>query len=137
MKKVAGTLLESLKTCDTTKILSLYDVSDSHIDQENYRTFIKENILSYCKLFNEVTEKVSIPSLEKLSFTKDPQNGANIAILSLISRPDTAMNLKSCILYVMFYPDRFFTEKILRFTIIRESIRPKEPLKLKKIPFPN
>jgi hypothetical protein len=137
MKTVIEKLLESLRNCDTTNILTLYDVSNSHIAKENYRTFIKEDIISYCDLFNQVTLKAGIPSLKNLSFTTDPQTGANIAILPLVSRPDTTMNLRNCTLYVMFYPDRFFNEKILRFTIVRENIKPKEPLKLENISLPN
>ena len=134
MKAVTEKLLTHLGNCDTTNILSLYEVSASHIDQENYRTFTKEGIMNDCGLFNKVTANVGRPSLNKLSFTKDPENGANVAILPITTQPDTAMNLKSCTLYVVFYPDQFFNGKILRFTVSRENLKPKETLKIEELP---
>jgi hypothetical protein len=134
MKAVTEKLITHLGNCDTTNILSLYEVSASHIDQESYRTFTKEVIMNGCGLFNKVTANVGLPSLEKLSFTKDPQNGANVAILPITTQQDTVMNLKSCTLYVVFYPDQFFNGKILQFTVSRENLKPKETLKIKELP---
>lgn len=134
MKEVTAQLLSSLRNCDTANILALYDVSASRIDQESHRSFIKGNILNDCKVFNKVTAKIGTPSLDKLSFTKDPENGAYVAILPVTSQQDTALNLKNCTLYVVFYPDQFFNGKILRFTVFKEDLKPKETLKIKELP---
>ncbi|RXK58049.1 hypothetical protein ESA94_18725 [Lacibacter luteus] len=129
MKEVTGKLLSNLQKCDTAQILALYEVSASHIDQETYRTFIKENILNDCKWYNKITGKYGLPNLEKLSFTRDPQTQANVAILPLLPKEDTSLNLKSSSLYIEFYPDQFFNGRVLRFTVSKEILKIKETIK--------
>jgi len=129
MRGVTDTLISSLQKCDTTKILALFEVSASHIDQENTRTFVKENILNDCSWYNKITEKYGLPNLDKLSFAKDPQTQANIAVLPLLQTEDSALNLKSSTLFVKFYPDQFFNGRILSFTVSREILKKKQTLK--------
>ena len=128
MREVTGKLLSHLPKCDTTQLLALYDVSASQIDQENYRNFIKGNILNDCNWFNKITAKYGLPNLEKLSFTKDLQTQNNIVVLPLLLKEDSTLNLKSSNLYIEFYPDQFFNGKILRFRVSREILQRNETI---------
>jgi hypothetical protein len=123
MREATGKLIANLQKCDTAQILALYQVSYSNIDKENQRTFVKENILSDCSWYNKITGKYGLPNIESLSFTKDPQNQANIAILPLLAKEDTVLNLKNSTLYVVFYPDQFFNGRIIDFTVTKERIK--------------
>jgi hypothetical protein len=132
MTSVTNSLIHSLKTCDTTSILNLYDTSFSHINNKHYRDWTREEIQIFCGRFNKVVNKYGAPSLSKLTFIKDSTNGgANIAVLPLMEKNDSALNLKKSTLYVMFYPDEFFKEnKLLRFVVFNEDLtkKPERPL---------
>jgi hypothetical protein len=57
-------------------------------------------------------------------------------MLPILTTQDTSLNYKRCILYVMFYPDRFFLDdKFLRFTVGIEEIIPRNRDIIKPPPF--
>jgi hypothetical protein len=136
MTELTKKLVVSLRKSDTTTILKMYDTSFSHINQKNYREFIKEGVVQNCELFNRVVDKHGIPDIQALTFSIDSTNGSNVAILPLLTTTDTSLNYKRCLLFIMFYPDRFFEgDKFLGFTIETEEIFPKNRDLIKPPPF--
>jgi hypothetical protein len=136
MTELTKQLAVSLRKSDTAAILKMYDTSFSHINQKNYHEFIKEGVLLNCELFNKVVDKYGMPDIEALTFSVDSTNGSNVAILPLLTTNDTLLNYKRCLLFVIFYPDRFFQlDKFLGFTITAEELIPKNRDLIKPSPF--
>jgi hypothetical protein len=135
MTELTRQLVINLRNTDTTAILKMYDTSFSHINQKNYRNYIKEDVIQNCKVFNKVVDKHEMPDIKALTFSIDSTTGSNIGVLPILANQDTSLNYKSCILYVMFYPDRLFlNDKLLGFTIGTEEIIPRKRNSIKTQP---
>jgi hypothetical protein len=136
MTELTRQLVSNLRNSDTTAILKMYDTSLAHINQKEYHEFIKEGVILNCELFNKLVDRHGMPDMKALTFSIDSTNGSNIAILPILTTNDTSLNYKRCLLYVMFYPERFFlTDKFLRFTIGTEEIIPRNRDIIKLPPF--
>ncbi len=112
MREVAAKFIESLKKADTTSALALFDAepfSDRH--------FYAENILFHGEIYQKIIGKYGDASLQNLKLGKDSVLGTNLALLPLLPKPDTSLNLKYFNLELKFYPDRWFNGKILHYTI--------------------
>jgi len=135
MKNVVLQLIKNLSICDTTAIMGMYDTSYSHINQSVYRSFIKQQIVTNCKLYNTILLKYSTPNIDSLKYKTDAE-GANVVALPLVQKVDSSLNIRSATLYVRFYPSRFFyTDKFLSFVVAQQELIPRsdkiKPLDMK------
>lgn len=100
-------LIDYLKTWDTSGILNLLDSTFAQTNQPNFRVYARESFLKDCSLFNEIVDEHGLPNINDIICKKDSSHlpPANIAILPIISKDDTILNIKRCFLQLIFYPD--------------------------------
>jgi hypothetical protein len=125
MKSSTTFLTKCLRNDDTIEIFKMLDTTFNHIKKINYKDIL-ETIGDECLFFKTITKKYGQPDSTKIRFMKDSVSGANIALLPLMKKKDTTLNIEEGNLVVFFYPDSFFNFKpnqILNFYIQKKIIK--------------
>lgn len=128
-------LVKSLENCDTTALLNMLDSNFTHTGQSNFRDFIKESFLEDCSVFKLIMQRHSSPDVSLIRIVKDSTQlpPANIAILPILEKADSSLNIKKCFLMLAFYPDEYFTlnSNLLKYSLVVERLRARNRNKIK------
>ena len=129
MKATFQKLMTYFQSNDTSNIRALFEKENNPSDPIE-----SDEILKDCKLYSRIVQKYGPPQADSIQLTKG-ENQENVVYATLINQIDSSLDLKRCVLGVLFFPDQFLknADKILTYQFQEVPVIPPEK-KLLQIP---